>query len=256
MVPLQVVQITDIHLLADENSLHYEVDTALSLTKVLNKIKSLTVDLIVVSGDLTEDGKASTYKRLAKIFKSLTVPVFFLPGNHDDPILMTEHLNDSNLNHCFSMEMAGWGFLFLHSQVEGCSFGKIGNQQLTKIDKYLTDHCAKPVFIAQHHPSFTVCPVAGCQLEDAAILQKILMKHNNVKVIVAGHTHNDKEDLSLNYAQYVTPSSFAFATHDQDCAKHRKDDFWAAHKLDPSKIGFRYIQLTKQGAVESEVIWV
>ncbi|MFT5708212.1 MAG: hypothetical protein ACI9ES_002514, partial [Oceanospirillaceae bacterium] len=160
------------------------------------------------------------------------------------------------LNHCFSMEMMGWGFLFLNSQVEYSSFGRIGDKQLKKIETYLSNNADKPIFIALHHPSFTVCPVAGCQLEDAAIFQELLTKHKIVKVVVAGHTHNDEQNFSLNYDQYVTPSSFAFATHHQNPSIHREDNFWAGHTLDPSKIGFRWLQLQQSGAVKSAVIWV
>jgi Icc protein len=255
MTSIKIAQITDLHLLANEGSVYYGIDTALSLDKVLAKLSTHSVDLIIASGDLAEDGKAETYQRLAVKLKSLGVPIFFTPGNHDCSTSMAKYLSDANLSYCFNAELFGWGFLFLDSQISGQSYGEIGESQLAKIKQYLIEQADKPVLIALHHPTFTVCPTTGCQLQDAAALHKLLSEHSNVKALIAGHTHNDQQDLSQSYNQYVTPSSFACATHHPDETVHSKDDFWAGHQLHPDKIGFRLINLQSDGAVESEVIW-
>ena len=140
MQPLRVVQITDIHLLHQPGDKYYQVDTAVSLETVIDKIKQLepSVDMIIATGDLSEDGAGATYQRLAGILAKLTVPVYVTAGNHDDPQLMSTHLQSANIHIQQSAEIANWGFIFLDSQVAGQSHGRLTTQQLQDIDDYLS----------------------------------------------------------------------------------------------------------------------
>ena len=87
---MRVVQITDLHLLPDNGSRLYGVDTMASLELVLEKIMELPepAEAIIATGDLAEDGSEESYARLRQRLARLGVPVYVLPGNHDDPAAM------------------------------------------------------------------------------------------------------------------------------------------------------------------------
>jgi len=258
MQALRVVQITDIHLLSQPGDKYYQVDTAESLETVIDEIKQLEpkVDMIIATGDLSEDGAGATYQRLAEILATLTVPVYVTAGNHDNPQLMSTHLQSANICMAPSVEVANWGFIFLDSQVAGQSHGLLSAQQLQDIDTYLSQDPERPVLIALHHPSFTLCPSAGCQLQNAAQLQQMLGQHPNLKAVIAGHTHNAVTDDSQNYRQFTTPSTFANATHKQSIDEHSTQDFWAGHQLDSTSIGFRVLDLLANGSFNTQVHWL
>ncbi|EPJ54418.1 MAG: hypothetical protein OFPI_06650 [Osedax symbiont Rs2] len=258
MQPLRVVQITDIHLLPQRGDKYYQVDTAQSLEAVLAEIKQLEpkVDMLIASGDLSEDGTAATYHRLANIFAQLDIPVYVTAGNHDDPQLMSTHLQSDNIYIKACVEVANWGFIFLDSQVAGQSHGLLSARQLQTIGDYLKQNAKRPVLMALHHPSFTLCPSPGCQLQNAAQLQQLLNRHPNLKVVIAGHTHNAVTDDSQSYRQFTTPSTFANATHKQNLAEHSEQDFWMGHQLDRTDIGFRVLDLMAGGGFQTQVHWL
>lgn len=152
--------------------------------------------------------------------------------------------------------MGNWGFYFANSQLQQQSHGLIGTEQLTDIRQYLNTHRDKSIVLCMHHPSFEACPAAGCQLEDAQALHRAMAEHKNLKVVLAGHTHDNKQDCSKPYAQFTTPSSFAYAHHDPDPAKHAEDDFWSGHQLAPEQIGYRSLDLNEDGSFSTRVHWL
>jgi Icc protein len=254
---INIVQITDLHLLADQQGSLYGVNTSQSLDAVLNAINQLDSkpQMCIATGDLAEDGTVHTYQLLQQKLQSLNMPVFVLPGNHDNTVNMAEVFINGQVRFESTTIIDQWSFKFLSSQVIGQSYGLLGNDQLQELDEYLTGNVDKNILLALHHPSFTVCPTQGCQLQDQAQLHALLAKHNNIKAIIAGHTHNDKQENSKKYIQYVTPSSFAFAEHRQKLTEHSAVDFWKGHELNAEKIGFRQLYLYPTGHVESRVVW-
>ena len=88
---LHVVQITDPHLFADADGELRGVNTAGSLAAVLHAVRrrDWPPDLIVLTGDLAQDESRGAYQRLRHLLEPLDVPVLSLPGNHDDPALMS-----------------------------------------------------------------------------------------------------------------------------------------------------------------------
>lgn len=255
---LNIVQITDLHLLADESAQLYDVNTGHSLDAVLSAIKQLIPQpqMCIATGDLAEDGTVQTYRLLEQKLKKLNMPCFMLPGNHDNTVNMADVFINDQIRFEESASIGQWGFKFLNSQVAGQSHGFLSEDQLYKLDDYLTQNIDRNILLALHHPSFEVCPMQGCQLKNQDQLHELLAKHNNVKVIIAGHTHNNKQESSKAYVQYVTPSSFAFAEHRQKLSEHSAKSFWKGHQLNAQKIGFRLLHLYANGHVESRVDWV
>ena len=90
-----VVQISDSHLFADTSGLHHDTNVYQNLIKVLQNIKQLPhVDIIVFTGDLTQDHTDASYQLFVQAFNACEIitPVYYLAGNHDEPKLSLIHI--------------------------------------------------------------------------------------------------------------------------------------------------------------------
>ena len=251
----RIEQLTDIHLTAKSGSELHGVDTALSLNKIVNEIKQLPKmpDVIIATGDLAQDGSKTTYRRFRELLGGLEIPVYVLPGNHDDISEMRLSLDVDGFHCANTMRMRNWGFVFANSQVEGHSHGYVNLIELEKNISDLGDH---PILVALHHTPSNVCPSFGCQLKNSSEFTILLQKYSNIKGVIAGHTHIASEVDAGGHIQFTTPSTFAHTTHAQLGESVDHDDFWDSHSLDGSLQGFRILDLSPEGIISSEVLWL
>lgn len=92
---VRLLQITDTHLFASAEGRLLAVPTAQSLAAVLERVQANEhpFDLILATGDLSQDHSPESYQRFASMMAPLARPIYWLPGNHDDGPLMTEYLH-------------------------------------------------------------------------------------------------------------------------------------------------------------------
>ncbi len=82
---LEILHITDVHLLGDPARRLLNVNTRESLASVLQQaIGEGVPDAIVTSGDLTQDGEPEAYEAfIAAVRQVFDGPLLCTPGNHD-----------------------------------------------------------------------------------------------------------------------------------------------------------------------------
>ena len=82
---LRVAQLSDAHflerVLEPEGSHGY--DTSDAFEAVLDDLSGRELDLVMVTGDIADHGRAEQYEIAAAAFARLPFPVFACPGNHD-----------------------------------------------------------------------------------------------------------------------------------------------------------------------------
>src|SRR5438874_2027771 len=91
-----IAQITDTHI-KPEGVLAYErVDTAGFLARAVDHILHLDPrpDVVLATGDLVDGGTAEEYQRLRRLLAPLPMPVYVIPGNHDDREVMRRECTD------------------------------------------------------------------------------------------------------------------------------------------------------------------
>lgn len=255
---LRVAHITDIHLTAEPGSELYGVNSAGTVEAVLRHMKALPQipDVIIATGDLADDGAPSTYTRLRKLLAAVGVPTYVLPGNHDHVGAMRASLTNDVIRFEHSTTLGGWVFMFVNSKVEGKDYGYVAPAELRALERGIADADGRPVVVALHHTPTPRCPSSDCQLTNADELISLLCRYPNVKCTVAGHTHTAVEERHQGLCQYTTPSTFAQVTHAQTGESVDHDDFWAAHKLDGSRHGYRVLDLQPDGRIRTKVHWV
>ena len=81
-----LVQLTDLHIREPGRLAYGRIDTAPYLQQAVQSVLALPQqpDAVVITGDLTDFGRAAEYEHLARLLAPLTMPVYLMPGNHDD----------------------------------------------------------------------------------------------------------------------------------------------------------------------------
>ncbi len=255
---MRLLHITDLHILSEPGSEIYGGDTFVALARVLRKAFALTPqpDCIVATGDLVEVAEAKAYSRLRELLLALDVPVYTLPGNHDSVPLMREHLLGGTIRSQPFVRMQGWGLALLNSQVLGESHGEIAASQAAAIQELLKANSTTYVFVALHHTPISPCPSPGCQLNEGAAFLDLLSRFPSVKAVIGGHAHLQAESHHGEIALFTAPSTCAQAWHAQAGASTDHNDFWASHRFDSSRHGFRIFDLEPSGDFKARTHWI
>lgn len=194
-----LAQITDLHIREPGRLAYGRLDTAPYLRTAVESVLRLPQqpDAVVFTGDLTDFGRAAEYAHLAELLAPLTMPVYLLPGNHDE----REQMRRSFPAHAY-LPASGWlqyavdfgelVLVALDTVETGESGGRLCRERLDWLDAELDRRRGRPVVIAMHHPPFRT--LIGHMdkiglMQGAAELEAIVARHPNVERIVCGHLH-------------------------------------------------------------------
>jgi 3',5'-cyclic AMP phosphodiesterase CpdA len=212
-----LAQISDPHITRRGKRLSGRVDTAGFLARAVAQLKGLTpkADVTVVTGDLVEGGSAEEYAYLRELLAPLAMPIYVIPGNHDER---------ENLRRAFADQpwMPKSGFLHyavddypvrilaLDSNVPGAPHGTLDEAQLTWLDARLQEETMKPTVILLHHPPFStgIAFMDAMRLfEGAEEFAAIIAAHPQVERILCGHVHRPIEVRWQGTLMMTAPST-------------------------------------------------
>lgn len=244
-----ILQITDLHFLPQKGDQMYGIDTENYFHQVLNHALQSTkrIDLILVTGDLTQIPNALSYQRIFDELNQTDIPTICLPGNHDDWKLMKNTLNAENISCKKQINLGNWQIICLNSQKPGVAGGRLTESELQFLEKTLQNNKQKPTLVAVHH---NCLPTGSTWLdtmtiENSEALLAILKKNPQIKLLIHGHTHQNQK-FKADHLQILSAPSTCFqfkpASHD-----------FAIDDTDP---GYRLIKLSEDHTFSSEVIRV
>ena len=194
-----LVQLSDPHIREPGRLAYGRIETAPYLAQAVASIGRLRQrpDAVVVTGDLTDFGRAQEYRHLQQLLAPLAMPVYLLAGNHDD----REQLRRSFPDHAYlgsggfvqySVAVGGLQLIALDTVVPGESEGRLCDERLQWLSEQLDAQHDRPVVIAMHHPPFQTLighmDAIGL-LEGAAELEALVAQHPNVERVICGHLH-------------------------------------------------------------------
>src|SRR5690606_31754015 len=126
---VRVVQITDPHIMPDARQRFEGVDTSASLRAVLDAIRAGPApDLILATGDLVNEPSEAAYRRFSEAIAGAAVPVFCLPGNHDDPSLLARYLDAPGI-----VDAGNWRIVLLNDFLPGSDAGRLPPGELERL---------------------------------------------------------------------------------------------------------------------------
>lgn len=195
-----LVQITDTHIQPKGELLYGQVDTSVHLRETVAEINRIrpVPDAVIVTGDLVETPTTESYAHFKELIADIDVPVYVLPGNHDDPEMMASMFADTP---CFpvddptcqyAVEVNGFRMLALNSHAGGSELPELDGAHLAWLAAELprTD---KPTLVALHHPPM----VTGIEFIDMGGtewfqgLKRVLQGNDHVHLVICGHCHTD-----------------------------------------------------------------
>ncbi|MEV6657848.1 metallophosphoesterase [Nocardia fluminea] len=200
MSELTIVQITDTHLRPEGELLH-GVDTAANLTAVLDRLREFgqRVDVLIFSGDLSDNGSPEAYRRLRAavepVAAELGAEVVYAMGNHDERTafgieLLGRDTVDPDLPHDQCVEIAGVRIIVLDSTTPFQHDGKLEPEQLAWLADELRTPAPHGTVLVVHHPPLR-SPLATLdflRLKDAEQLAEVVAG-TDVRMILCGHNH-------------------------------------------------------------------
>lgn len=191
---MKLIQLTDPHL-RGRGELVCGRDPAKNLATAVAGINRhhADADLVVITGDLSDDGSPQSYRRLAEILVPLVPPARLLLGNHDDRGVFRSVFQDAPAEDDFvqsSMEMGDHRLVFLDTLDDGAVAGRLCERRLAWLDRCLAGE-AGPALVFMHHPPFDIGmpPLDGVKLADPEMFADVLRRHGSVRHIFAGHVH-------------------------------------------------------------------
>ncbi len=204
-----IAQITDCHLPADPQQAYRGINPHKNLQTLLKKVKVMKPDLLLATGDLSEDGSRASYRALQKYFRPLGIPVLALPGNHDDASLLAETFPGSPLDTISVSKHGAWQVIRLNSCLPGKPEGRLSENTLAHLEAFLKGHGQTPLLIAlHHHPMAVGSPwIDKYPLLNAQALLQLLDLYPGVKAVVWGHIHQVFETSRNGMLMLGGPSS-------------------------------------------------
>jgi 3',5'-cyclic-AMP phosphodiesterase len=247
---LKVLQISDTHLHAAADSRMRGVTTYATFLSVLEhaqRDRRWPVDAILATGDIVQDESRAGYERFRAALEPLGVPVYTIPGNHDDPKLMGEILMHGAFQLGGELRRGSWSIVLLSTFLAGEDAGGLGPARLQGLKQALAAHSGQNILVAMHHHPLPMGSawLDGVALRDSADFWQIIDRHPNVRVVLCGHVHQ-ASDHTRNKVRFLsTPST---------CAQFLPgNEFFA---LDDRPPGMRWLELYADGRFETEVAWV
>jgi Icc protein len=254
---MRIVQITDCHLLPEVGARVYGADTFRSLNRVLQSVLALAErpDLIVATGDLSEDGSDRSYQRLRQILVDAGLPVYVIAGNHDSVEVMRRSLIGGAIRMEPCMDVGAWRIVFVDSKVAGEPHGYLEKAELRRLGETLSADSERPAIVCLHHSPIRPCPSPSCRLKNDDELIAVLDLHANARAVLAGHSHLELERRIQHATLLTTPATSSQCVHAQAGEQVDHEDFWSSHRFDASRHGFRMLSLHADGRFESTVHW-
>lgn len=189
---MRLVQVSDAHLRADIHARSRAGIPWEHFQRVMAAVVTERPDIIVFTGDISQDETPASYALAKKVMALLPCPWFWLPGNHDQIELMrAEHPLLEEI------DMQQWRMLLLNTQVAGQPYGELGGEQLSRLAAQLEED-DRPTLIAMHHPPVDVGAdwMDAIGLQDRDAFWQVLSAYPQVKIVLFGHAHQA-------HAQYV-----------------------------------------------------
>ena len=197
----RVLQLSDTHVVAEGRLAYGVVDTGAALERCVTHVRDLLprigpVDLVLVTGDLTDFGSPAEYVRFRDLVAPLHLPMLAVPGNHDDREAMRDALATSCRMPAAGRIDVAAGFddlvvVGLDTTVDGRPHGHVAADSLDWLSGVLTDAGHRPVLVGLHHPPVDIgighMDVQKLDNPDALLAQ--LAGHRAPVTLVAGHVH-------------------------------------------------------------------
>lgn len=236
---LKIIQISDCHLPADPATPYREQNADANLSAVWKKALEWKPHLVLLTGDMSEDGSEASYDRLGAMLKA-DVPILAIPGNHDKPELLRQYFPIGPWEGPLGWKDDTWAIVLTDSTVRGRVSGRFSAEALEQLRAGMTESEMDHLLVALHHQPIPVdAPwIDKYPLEDAGAFLDVIDAEPRVRCVIWGHIHHhfavDRGGVLMLGAPSTAANSLARA---------------ARFELDPAGPACRTLVLSRDGTV-------
>jgi 3',5'-cyclic-AMP phosphodiesterase len=200
--PIKIAHISDIHV----GSNHFVSNL---LNRAITEINEMAPDLVLVSGDLTNDGFRQEYAAARAYLDNFTATrMVVIPGNHDSRNVGYVHFEDMFGLRTSATMLEGVTMVALDSSQPDLNEGRLGRQNYRWMVEHFTRDSDFKIVALHHH----LLPLPGTGrerniIEDAGDFLEQLV-YEGVDLVLSGHKHVPHtwhfEDLYVSNAGTVS----------------------------------------------------
>lgn len=201
---MRIAQISDFHLKPSGELAYNTADTAGLLEKVVSHINLLypIPDVVIVTGDIADDGELGSYTLAKKLLSPLQMPFFFVPGNHDqkdnlaaafpEHAYLSQRLTGTDKTFvCYTVEDYSVRLIGIDTVTPGEHGGRLGPKRLSWLNRTLAERPDIPTLIFMHHPPFAsaIGHMDKEPFQGRKKLAEVIQQHPHVERVTCGHIH-------------------------------------------------------------------
>ncbi|HKJ17734.1 MAG TPA: metallophosphoesterase [Xanthomonadales bacterium] len=206
---LKIVQLSDCHVAADPEEPYRGQDAGANLSHVWARAEQWEPHLVLLTGDVSEDASPASYQRVKDKLDDRKA-ILALPGNHDDPALMSRYFPSGPWDGPLVHEAGSWLIVLLDSSLEGRIEGGFSDAELGQLQNALESSPKPNILVALHHQPV---PVQAPWIDRYALTRPekflaIIDAEPRVKCVVWGHIHHHFS-AERNGVQYLGAPSTA-----------------------------------------------
>jgi len=199
-----IAQVSDFHLKGAGELAYGVADTASPLRRAVAHLNALTPapDVVLITGDLVDDGAAESYAVVRELLAPLRAPFFVAVGNHDQKARLRDAFPKQTQGDrrtaadgaawlCYAVEAFPVRFIGLDTVTPGEHGGRFEGERLRWLGETLAARPGAPTILFMHHPPFA----SGIGHMDKEVFrgwrdfEALVAQHRQIERILCGHIH-------------------------------------------------------------------
>ena len=228
------IQISDSHI--DDEKNVWGTDSQNNLNSIVKSISIRNYDALIISGDLTHNGTASSYSIFKKIIKPISFNLSILPGNHDDKLNLSSVFSEHYLT---KLTIADWEIISIDSVQDNKTSGFIKKNELELLTANILSSTKKFIVLCLHHPPVSMESNWDDKksLENSDNFFNTIDKFSKIKAVIWGHAHQGSEFIRNDVKLFSCPST-------------------TLQFNGPDMIGYNHYNLSDKGEINCKTVWL
>lgn len=187
-MPTRLLQVSDCHLARDPAASYRDQNADANLDRLMEPARCWAPDLLVLTGDLSEDASVESYCRIRDWAGGIGCPVAWIPGNHDDRTVMGPIFDEAGFRAGPIIDAGDWQLVLLDSAWPDDPGGELDDARLKGLDELAGD---RPTGIFVHHQPTAVGAawIDKVGMREADRLWTRIGKLPSARFIAFGHVH-------------------------------------------------------------------
>jgi 3',5'-cyclic-AMP phosphodiesterase len=198
-----IAQLSDPHLRPQSQLYQNVVDSNARFAAAIAHLNEFDPrpDVVLLSGDLVDEGTPAEYETARKLLATLTIPLLAIPGNHDDRAGFRDSLHDLTYMPStgpLSYTVGDRGpvrIVALDVTIPGLHHGEADETSLVWLEQVLAAEPDRPTIVMMHQPP-VACGVPYLDLylcRGGERLAAVVKRYPAIERIVCGHVHRFME---------------------------------------------------------------